>query len=73
VNTYFDFDDYTDPVKPYIDNRFSFELLPNLMVTNNVYLQVRVSENQYFRIMKLKCKIASSVINQKDLIEISSV
>ena len=39
ANTYFDFDDYDDPVKSYIDDRFLFNLLPGFKKQNMVYIQ----------------------------------
>ena len=39
ANTYFDFDDYKDPVKTYIDDRFLYRLIPNFEKTNTAYIQ----------------------------------
>ena len=39
VNTYFDFDDYNDPVKTYIDDRLQFATLPTYVVSNSAHMQ----------------------------------
>jgi len=40
VNTYFDFDDYNDPVKTYIDGRLTFDGLAKNIKTNSVFMRV---------------------------------
>ena len=39
VNTYFDFDDYDNPVQTFIDDRFYIETLPGYTKTNLAYVQ----------------------------------
>ena len=39
VNTYFDFDDYSSPVKTYMDDRYTYDLLPGYNKRNHVFLQ----------------------------------
>ena len=39
VNTYFDFDDYDSPVKTYMDDRYTYDLLPGYTIRNHVFLQ----------------------------------
>jgi len=46
VNTFFNFDDYQDPVKTYIDGRFSYDLLPGYVKTNYVFLKKNEAEYQ---------------------------
>lgn len=53
VNTYFDFDDYSDPIKSYIDDRFLIHLVPSLTHTFLVKLQKNEVEvqNDYFSLV----------------------
>ncbi|CAI2382333.1 unnamed protein product [Moneuplotes crassus] len=46
VNTYFDFDDYNDPVKTYIDGRFDHGIMNGFMVAHDVFLQKNDAELQ---------------------------
>ena len=39
MNTFFNFDDYTNPIKTYIDGRFTFDLLPGYVKRNDVFIQ----------------------------------
>ena len=41
VNTYFDFDDYSNPVKTYIDGRLTFDGLAKNIKANSVFMRVR--------------------------------
>ena len=46
VNTYFDFDDYENPIKTYLDDRFLFDLLPGYSYISDVFLQNNQAELQ---------------------------
>lgn len=39
ANTFFDFEDYGDPVKSYIDDRFLYRLVPGLSKEYTSYIQ----------------------------------
>ena len=65
VNTYFDFEDYSDPVKTHIDARLSFDVLSKFIKTNYVYIQV-IYHLYNFRKMKLSYKMDFSLTNQED-------
>ena len=39
VNSYFDFDDYNNPVKTYIDDRFFYNLIPGFTKFSAVKIQ----------------------------------
>jgi hypothetical protein len=39
VNTFYDFDDYNDPMKSYLDDRFYFNLLPGYHKENLIYVK----------------------------------
>lgn len=46
VNSYFDFDDYEQPVKTFLDDRFLYTLLPGYSVNTDVYLRKNKAEVQ---------------------------
>ncbi|CAI2382433.1 unnamed protein product [Moneuplotes crassus] len=46
VNTYFDFDDYTSPVKTYIDGRLVVDMLPGYVKRDDVFIQKNEAEIQ---------------------------
>ncbi|CAI2373460.1 unnamed protein product [Moneuplotes crassus] len=46
VNTYFDFDDYEQPIKTYLDDRFFFTLIPGFTKTNLIKIQKNEAEIQ---------------------------
>ena len=39
ANTFFDFDDFEDPIKTYIDDRLYYDLLPGFGIANIAYVQ----------------------------------
>lgn len=39
VNTFFDFNEYSNPVKTYMDDRYAFDLLPGYVKKSQVYVQ----------------------------------
>lgn len=39
ANTFFDFEDYDDPVKTFIDDRFTYFLIPDFKKTITAYIQ----------------------------------
>ena len=39
ANTFFDFNDYEDPIKTYIDDRLYYDLLPGFGIANIAYVQ----------------------------------
>ncbi|CAI2384546.1 unnamed protein product [Moneuplotes crassus] len=46
VNTYFDFEDYDNPIKTYLDDRFLFYLIPGFSLNIGVRLQKNEAEIQ---------------------------
>ncbi|CAI2375893.1 unnamed protein product [Moneuplotes crassus] len=46
ANTYFDFEDYEDPVKTFIDDRFTYYIIPDFKKTINAYIQKNEAEVQ---------------------------
>jgi hypothetical protein len=46
VNTYFDFDDYKNPIKEYLDDSFLVELIPSFRKENKVFLRENEAEVQ---------------------------
>ena len=51
VNTYYDFDDYSSPIKTYLDDRFHYNFLGGYDVENTIYIQENTSEQKdaFFR------------------------
>lgn len=39
TNTYFDFEDYEDPVHTYIDGRLTIDVLPGYRKSNDLFIQ----------------------------------
>jgi len=39
VNSYFDYDDYNEPVKTYLDDRFTYTNLPGMTKASFIYIQ----------------------------------
>lgn len=46
VNSYFDFDDYNNPIHTYLDDRYSFDTISGLAKTANIYLRKNQVEVQ---------------------------
>ena len=46
VNTYFDFDDYQNPVHTYLDDRFIFDLVPSYENEQILYIKQNSAELQ---------------------------
>jgi hypothetical protein len=46
VNTYFDFENYDQPIQKFLDDRFTLYLLPEFKVTSKVYLKKNTAEIQ---------------------------
>ena len=46
VNTFFDFDDYVEPVHTYLDDRFIFDLIAGFEKQNILYIKQNTAELQ---------------------------
>mmetsp|Transcript_6199 Transcript_6199/g.5324 ORF Transcript_6199/g.5324 Transcript_6199/m.5324 type:complete len:222 (+) Transcript_6199:475-1140(+) len=46
VNSYFDAEDYNDPIKTYIDDRFIYSLIPGYTKLSSIYIQKNEIEDQ---------------------------
>lgn len=46
INSYFDFDDYSQPIKTYIDDRFLFNIMFDFTKENIVYIRQNEAETQ---------------------------
>lgn len=46
INTYFDFEDYNDPIKTYIDDRFYYDMVSFAKKSHNVYIMKNKAEVQ---------------------------
>jgi hypothetical protein len=46
VNTYFDFDDYKNPIKEYLDDNFYVDLIPSFRKENKVFIRENEAEMQ---------------------------
>jgi len=46
VNTFFDFDDYEQPIQTYLDDRFFYTLLPDLKLIKYAYIRRNEVETQ---------------------------
>mmetsp|Transcript_43535 Transcript_43535/g.51243 ORF Transcript_43535/g.51243 Transcript_43535/m.51243 type:complete len:220 (-) Transcript_43535:172-831(-) len=46
VNTYFDFEDYSSPIKTYLDDQFTYDFVPNFNIESSVFLRKNAVETQ---------------------------
>mmetsp|Transcript_33143 Transcript_33143/g.32520 ORF Transcript_33143/g.32520 Transcript_33143/m.32520 type:complete len:197 (-) Transcript_33143:574-1164(-) len=87
VNNYFDFDDYKNPVKTYIDDRFELYMIDTLYQQQNSFIQVNEAEVQdsyfayqpggsnkeFFEIERVDTKLISSQVHQGELLNLKFV
>ncbi|CAI2386664.1 unnamed protein product [Moneuplotes crassus] len=85
VNSYFDFDDYKNPVKTYIDGRFDLYMIDTLYQQQNAFIQVNEAEIQdsyfayqpggsnkeFFEIERVDTNLISSQVHQGELLHIN--
>ena len=46
INSYFDFSDYENPVKTYLDDRFLYNLVPPLQTDGKIFVKHNIAETQ---------------------------